>query len=85
MPATLTAPAETRPARSAAQVAGQALVARLLGPGAGEVVVAADQPGDRADDGRGGRACPAGAPSTAVTVADAASAGPPSRVTGRPA
>ena len=63
MPATLTAPAETRPARSAREVPGQALVAGLLGAGAGEVVVAADQRRRRRRPARPRRGVPAGAPS----------------------
>ncbi len=43
-------PGRHAPGAQRAQVPGEALVAGLLGPGAGEVVVAADQPGHRPDD-----------------------------------
>ena len=59
MPATFTAPAETRPCAQAPQVPGQALVPGLLRPGAGQVVVAADGPATVPTTSAAAR-CPAG-------------------------
>ena len=67
------------------EVAGQALVPGLLGTRAGQVVVARRPAPETAPTTAAAARVPAGAPRAAVAVADAASAGPPSSVTGRPA